>query len=119
MSIDVVALSSDLHEAWVRMMGRGTFEVTVLRIFAIVAEANGQPVQQAVIRERLGIVESTASRNISLLSKGATFTSPGPRLIESYDDPTYPRRKLVRLTAKGKNFLNALQSIVDKHARNA
>lgn len=95
-------------------MGRGEVELHALRVFFIVADAAGRPVPQSAIRERTGLSEAATSRNVALLSTGATFTTPGPGLIESYEDPEYRRRKLVRLTAKGKTFMAALSSIGSK-----
>lgn len=119
MSIDAVALQAEIMEAWVRVMGRGSFEINAIQAFMIVTEAGGKPIPQGVIRQRLGWIESTMSRNVRIIGQGASFDELGPKLVESFEDPDYRRRKLVRLTATGKRFVETLQSIVDKHARKA
>lgn len=111
-----ISLQSDLLALWAQTMQRSDPQILTMQVFLVVAEAKGNPVPQSVIRERLGLTESTTSRNVALLGVGS-FGTPGPKLVESYEDLEYRRRKLVRLTAAGKRFCEAMQSIVDKHKR--
>lgn len=94
-------------------MKRTNLELECQRTFYLIAELcrNGQEVPQGMIRDRLGLADSTTSRNIAQLSVGATVANPGPRLVESREDPQYRRRKLVRLTAAGKRFIEAIETI--------
>ena len=110
-----IGLMQEVSEAWTRTMGRGEIELNVIRVFCLVAEAGGRPIPQASIRERTGLAESSVSRNVAMLSIGATASNPGPKLLESYEDPEYRRRKLVKLTAAGKRFVEALETIHRKY----
>ena len=87
-----------LTDLWFSTMGRSEVEMTTLQVFLIVAEGQGRPVPQSSIKDRTGLSEAATSRNIAMLSVGATATSKAPRIIESYEDPEYRRRKLVRMT---------------------
>lgn len=99
-------------EQWVKVMGRGEFEANALRAFYYVA-SQPRPVPQSSVREFLGLSEAGTSRNMAILGAGASFTMPGPKLIETFEDPDYRRRKLVRLTARGRQTLDSLAAIFD------
>jgi len=85
----------------------------VQRTFYLIAELtrNGNEVPQGMIKDRLGIPDSTCSRNIQQLGLGATIAAPGPRLVESRVDPEYRRRKMIKLTQAGKRFIEAIEAI--------
>lgn len=53
--------------------------------------------------ELLDLSGAAVSRNITLLGAG-TPKDPGMGLVDSFEDPHYRRRKLVRLTGKGANL---------------
>jgi DNA-binding MarR family transcriptional regulator len=59
--------------------------------------------------EKLGVSGAAVSRNITLLGKGIPARNgkpakPGLNLVESQEDEKYRRRKIVRLTAKGREL---------------
>jgi DNA-binding MarR family transcriptional regulator len=96
-------------------MGRGEVELNALQILLIVASYKGRTVPQATIRELTSLSESAVSRNLAILGEGHTSRVPGPKLIESHEDPEYRRRRLVKLTPRGKQLMETLQGIFDKH----
>lgn len=57
----------------------------------------------------LASTSSTASRNVLLLSETFFRDKPGHGLVESFDDPMDRRKKLIRLTPKGRAFLTKLR----------
>lgn len=61
---------------------------------------NGE-VPQADLEAATGVAQSSVSRNVALLGNGLSPKEPGYRLLRSYEDPHYRRRKLVNLTEKG------------------
>jgi DNA-binding MarR family transcriptional regulator len=68
-------------------------------------------IQMKEMQERLGIARSTMSRNVAILSShGYRAGYPGYALIEAREDPTDRKSKQVFLTAKGKRFLESIQS---------
>jgi len=66
------------------------------------------PIKMADIAEELGLSQSTVSRNVAYLGDWNRHKTKGHGMLEAYEDPMERRRKLVRLTAKGKRFLIGL-----------
>jgi DNA-binding MarR family transcriptional regulator len=66
------------------------------------------------LSERLGIPQSTMSRNVSVLSRYKSFGEPGYDLLETDIDPTERRRKIVNLTHKGRLVQKAIAEILEK-----
>lgn len=63
---------------------------------------------QADIEELTGVKRSSNSRNITKLGIGERSASePGPRWVESFEDPMDRRTKLVRLTPKGRELIDS------------
>lgn len=65
------------------------------------------------LAERLGIAQSSASRNVAALSRWHSFGKAGLDLVSAQEDPRERRRKVVALTDKGRAFLEALRGIVN------
>ena len=70
------------------------------------------PLKMAEIAEELGLSQSTVSRNVAYLGDWNRHREKGHQLVEAYEDPSERRRKLVRLTPKGKRFVTSLANIV-------
>lgn len=70
------------------------------------------PLRMAEIAEELGLSQSTISRNVAYLGDWNRRREAGHKLVEAYEDPAERRRKLVRLTAKGKRFVKSLNEII-------
>lgn len=58
------------------------------------------------IANRVGITLATASRYVSALGKMDRHHREGLKLVESFEDPMERRKKIIRLTPKGKAFIN-------------
>jgi DNA-binding MarR family transcriptional regulator len=71
------------------------------------------PIKMAEIAEELGLSQSTVSRNVAYLGDWNRHKEKGHQLLEAFEDPMERRRKLVRLTAKGKRFLKSLSDIIN------
>lgn len=65
------------------------------------------------LSERLGIAQSSASRNVAALSAWHSFRKPGHGLVEAKEDPRERRRKIVSLTPKGKALMRRLDQEMD------
>jgi len=74
--------------------------------------AQNEGLSMGDLAQRLDIAQSSASRNIAALSKWHSFGKEGHELVEAHEDPRERRRKLVSLTARGKNLIAVLKSIV-------
>lgn len=60
------------------------------------------------IAKKAGIGLATASRNIAALGKINRKREPGLSLIESFEDPMERRKKIIRLTAKGRTTIKRI-----------
>lgn len=78
--------------------------------FMTIAHSEGISIGE--LAERLGIAQSSASRNVAALSKWHSFGKAGLDLVQAQEDPRERRRKIVTLTDKGRAFLEDLRAIV-------
>ena len=56
------------------------------------------------IAKDLNMAQSSVSRNVSLLSKWSWSRKEGLNFVEALEDPMERRRKLVKLTNRGKKL---------------
>lgn len=82
--------------------------------FMTIAQSDGISVGE--LAERLGIAQSSASRNVAALSRWHSFGKAGLNLVQAQEDPRERRRKLVTLTDQGHAFLAELNAIIKKPA---
>ncbi|HYH39748.1 MAG TPA: MarR family transcriptional regulator [Azospirillum sp.] len=78
--------------------------------FMTIAQNEGISIGE--LAERLGIAQSSASRNVAALSRWHSFGKAGLDLVSAQEDPRERRRKVVALTDKGRAFLDELRGIV-------
>lgn len=102
-----------LHQAIkaVRMVDE-TIPTQTLAAFLIVAMEEGQTV--GAISEKLGLAETSGSRNIKALSDWDWKKRTGLKLIEYGHDPMHESRKPVFLSKKGKALAEQLANIIAK-----
>lgn len=74
-----------------------TQQVTIL---LALMDATG-PVSMADLVTATGVSQPAVSRNVAILGRGQRIGEKGYDLVEAYEDPTYRRRKLVRLSPRG------------------
>ncbi len=79
--------------------------------FLTIARADDGGISVGELAKRLGIAQSSASRNIAALSAWHSFGKPGLDLVESREDPRERRRKIVTLTSKGAALALRLEGI--------
>ena len=87
-----------------------------ISVFLYVAINEGkQGVPMTSIENFTKLSQSSVSRNVALLSKWSGIADkdkkirkPGLNFVETFEDPMEKRRKLVRLTTKGKVFFSKL-----------
>ena len=75
------------------------------------------PIKMAEIAEELGLSQSTVSRNVAYLGDWNRHKTKGHQMVEAFEDPMERRRKLVRLTAKGKRFITELTETINSHCK--
>jgi DNA-binding MarR family transcriptional regulator len=88
-------------------------EAQAIAVFLFVAVHGGRDgVAMQTISEELDISQSSVSRNAYKLGDVNRHKKIGVGLLETFEDPMERRRKLVRLTAKGKRVHSTLLSWV-------
>jgi DNA-binding MarR family transcriptional regulator len=70
-----------------------------------VAEQPGLTMQE--LSDTVGMSQSSCSRNVAALSKWHRLGSPGLDCLEAIEDPRERRRKVMYLTAKGRQRIKA------------
>lgn len=78
--------------------------------------ASNEGLSLGELATRLGIAQSSASRNVAALSEWHSFGKPGLDLVEAKEDPRERRRKLVTLTPKGHALVETLREILSPPA---
>jgi len=89
----------------------GEMQAQAMAVLLKVAKSS-LPLKMADIAEELGLSQSTISRNVAYLGDWNRRREAGHKLVEAYEDPAERRRKLVRLTAKGRRFVKSLNEII-------
>lgn len=60
------------------------------------------------LSKKVGIGMATASRYVASLNNITRYKTEGLRLVESFEDPMERRKKIIRLTPKGKIALRKI-----------
>ncbi len=88
-------------------------EAQAIAVFFFVCIHGGNDgVAMQTISEELDIAQSSVSRNVYKLADINRHKKNGIGVLESIKDPMERRRKLVRLTAKGKRIHKTLTDLV-------
>jgi DNA-binding MarR family transcriptional regulator len=100
------------NKAFVKVLDNERPEWPIVHTFLLVCMGGGEvPMQD--IEKQLDMGQATVSRNVAKLADGITPNEPGARLVEAYEDPFYRRRKIVRLTEKGRRFAESLNDLME------
>lgn len=86
-----------------RAFGNERFEWQTARTFLALCMHGGEA-PQAELEKQTGLTQAAISRNIAKLGAGLTMHDQGARLVESFEDPAWRRRKIVRMTALGRGL---------------
>ena len=84
---------------------------TIAVFFYVCLYSGADGVSMQTISQKLDIAQSSVSRNCYKLGD-RTRDGIGIGLLQSFKDPEEGRRKLVRLTAKGRRVFNTLSDMV-------
>lgn len=85
-----------------------------LHVLLLIAQAE-EGTSLTDLAKKAGIGLATASRYVSALGKQNRHRQEGLLLVESFEDPMERRKKIIRLTAKGRTALNKLIGEIDAH----
>ena len=94
-----------------KALGSDRFEWQTAKIFLTICKHGGEiPMQQ--VEKLTGWGQSSVSRHMAKLGQGITIREPGAQLVETFEDPEWRRRKIVRLTSLGRKLHDQLAAIV-------
>lgn len=74
----------------------------------ILAKAGEEGMSLTELANKAEIAMATASRYIGNMGKINRFREEGFQLVEAFEDPLERRRKIIRLTPKGKVLINRI-----------
>jgi len=83
--------------------------LTLLEIAA--ADAKGEPLTVRDVEARVGLLSGTSTRNVRYWEEGYQGVTGRHGLVLMEIDPGDGRRRLLRLTPRGKEFISSLTSI--------
>jgi DNA-binding MarR family transcriptional regulator len=87
-------------------------EMPLQQITLLILVALQPGVTMKELSERMGMSQSTMSRNCAALGKTHRIGVPGKGLITTAEDPYERRRKIVTLTPKGKLVAGSLSELI-------
>lgn len=91
-------------------------QVITAQVFLSIAQRRSET-PMAALEEEVGVSQAAISRNIAKLGQGISRSEPGAGWVEAYEDLDNRRRKLVRLTEKGRFVAQQLSDIIARPAR--
>lgn len=96
-----------------------TTDIPMQQVMTLAYIADRGQIPMADLIELTGVSQSSVSRNIATLGIGLTPMQPGYGLVEAFEDPFYRKRKLVQLTARGKELFKAIEKNTARYLRSA
>jgi DNA-binding MarR family transcriptional regulator len=120
--IEVARTLADEHLPQVRLVFRVIEEIrkydpelptqTANTLLYIILHEGTPSCSMAGIAEALNLAQSSVSRNVSALSAVHRNRRPGMGLVETVIDPLERRRRIIRLTRKGREFVRDLEEMM-------
>ena len=74
----------------------------------LLAKAGDDGLSLTELSKKADIAMATASRYVGNMGKINRFKEEGFKLVESFEDPMERRKKIIRLSGKGKAFVNRI-----------
>lgn len=86
-------------------------EMRLQMVATFMTVANEEGITMKELGARLGISQSSCSRNVAALAQQHWLNKPGHDLLIATEDPDERRRKILKLTAKGRRVAEAISKI--------
>tara|TARA_E500000331_G_scaffold357848_1_gene421262 strand:- start:1231 stop:1635 length:405 start_codon:yes stop_codon:yes gene_type:complete len=84
-------------------------QAQTMQLFVCVGMSNKEEIPMTTLAPRLGLSQASVSRNVSFFMKENRYKEKGLGLLETREDPMERRKKLVKLTNKGKMFYDQIE----------
>jgi DNA-binding MarR family transcriptional regulator len=93
----------------------GDQEIQAQKVVILLQVALHNEIAMTDLLKLSGVEQSSVSRNVTMLAEGFPLKGkPGLGLVESYEDPAFRRRKLVKLTKKGAELVHEIEKRAGK-----
>jgi DNA-binding MarR family transcriptional regulator len=92
----------------------GVTDIPLQHILVFCEVVDHGEISMGEIMKLVGLTQSSVSRNVDKLGRGSPG-EPGYGLVESYEDPAYRKRKLVRVTPRGKELAKAVSKAAARY----
>ena len=100
--------SLDLYIKFVSMFREMDADLPLTTVAVFLTVVKNENMTMKEMSKFLNISQSSCSRNVAYLSQYHRLHKPGLNLLVSREDPMERRRKIVRLTSKGRRFVEKL-----------
>ena len=87
-------------------------QAQTMMTFLLVAVMDPDPISMSDLGDRIGLAQSSVSRNVSALGAWSRHKRPGLKLVEAHEDFMDRRKKLVNLTASGRRLKKTLEKLL-------
>ena len=109
MSITPLGVVSDALEAFKDFTGDGDVQIQTIQIFMKIVLAGDNFISYDALEKVTGVSQSAVSRSIKKMTAGPRAT-PGYGLIIVDFDPYDLRRRIIKLSPRGKDLVAAMES---------
>ena len=92
----------------------GSTDTPLSQVLTFLHVAYRSEINMTDLEKLTGVTQSSVSRNVAKIGAGLNPKEPGLGLVSAAEDPFYRKRKLVRLTEKGKRLVTEMDKAVNK-----
>jgi DNA-binding MarR family transcriptional regulator len=93
----------------------GDKEIQAQKVVIFLHTAMHREISMTDLLKLSGVEQSSVSRNVTLLAEGFPLKGkPGLGLVEAFEDPAFRRRKLVRITERGRQLIKEMEEKAGK-----
>lgn len=107
--ITPLGIVSDAMEAFKDFTGDGDVQIQTIQVFLKIVLAGGEQISYDSLEKATGVSQSAVSRSIKKMTAGPRAT-PGYGLITVDFDPYDLRRRIIKLSPRGRDLVAAMES---------
>lgn len=89
-------------------------EMPIQYVVSFLEIARHEGLSVSDLASRMGMAQSSASRQLAALSKFRARLQPGHDLVAAHEDPMERRKKIIMLTPKGKVLLMQINDLMEE-----
>ncbi|CAB4165072.1 MarR Transcriptional regulators [uncultured Caudovirales phage] len=82
-------------------------QANAIQLLLFIAAAGEDGAMMKDLEKQTGQPQATLSRNVAMFTDMTRWHKPGPGYVERFENPMNRREKIVRLTPKGRRFMQS------------